>query len=134
MSLHIIKMAPGLRALPELEAWFARGFSGPVAWISTKNRPKREAEILDGGSLYWVFGSQILGRQEILGFEDGMQGRCLFRVKNELVPVVPTPRKAFQGWRYLDGKDAPIDLPKARANEDALPAELAAHLAALGIL
>ena len=27
-----------------------------------------------------------------------------------MIPTAPQPRRAFQGWRYLEPKDAPADL------------------------
>jgi hypothetical protein len=46
--------------------------------------------------------------------------------------VTPQPRRAFQGWRYLDPKEAPADLDARRGKGDGLPVELQAKLVALG--
>ena len=35
---------------------------------------------------------------------------CRIVLDPELVPVVPIPKRAFQGWRYLAIGDAPQDL------------------------
>jgi hypothetical protein len=43
------------------------------------------------------------------------------------------PRRPFQGWRYLEAKDAPHDLKKGRASGDDLPPALRAELAQLGL-
>ena len=131
--LNILKMAPGLRELPQLEAWLAARFSGEFAYASTKHCPTRQDELLNGGSIYWVFANRILCRQRIFGFETAHDGRCLLKIGREPVPVVPTPRRAFQGWRYLNGADAPADLPKSREGDDALPRDMEAALAALGL-
>jgi hypothetical protein len=53
----------------------------------------------------------------------------------ELVPVRPVPRRAFQGWRYLTGEDAPPDL--AAAGDRALvemPERLRRELAELCLI
>ena len=73
--------------------------------------PKREAELVAGGSLYWVIKGLVLGRQRMLGLErfdngDGIS-RCLIRLDPEVVRTLPQPRRAFQGWRYLRPDDAP---------------------------
>ena len=42
---------------------------------------------------------------------------CLLILKNELIPVRPTPRRPFQGWRYLDPDEAPEDLKRGAAGD-----------------
>lgn len=135
MPLHMIKMAPGLKELSELDTWFSARFRGDTAFISTKSCPTRQEELLSGGSVYWVFGTQILGRQALTSFEKNKppSGRCVIGVKRELIPVVPTPKRAFQGWRYLEDGDAPSDLPKGREHED-IPRDVNAFLAQIGLL
>jgi hypothetical protein len=49
------------------------------------------------------------------------------------VPVRPLPRRAFQGWRYLEAADAPPDLEGEAASGD-LSDAMRADLAALGLL
>jgi len=100
--------------------------------------PKRTSEILGGGSIYWVIKGLVLCRQRIVRFdefarEDGIR-RCAIVLDPELIRVAPVPRRAFQGWRYLAAGDAPPDLTGAKAGEDALPAELSAALAEIGVL
>ena len=78
---------------------------------TTFQAPKRQAELLDGGSLYWVIKGQILVRQRLVGFDEGTKKDgspcCLLLLDPELVPVRPVPRRAFQGWRYLTSEDVP---------------------------
>jgi hypothetical protein len=99
--------------------------------------PKRGDEILNGGSLYWVFKGVILARQRILGLEERVGGdgiaRCAIVLDAEVVRTEGAPRRPFQGWRYLAQDDAPRDLPKGRAREEALPASLAQALAEIGL-
>ena len=60
---------------------------------------------------------------------------CLLILKNELVPVRPTPRRAFQGWRYLDPAEAPEDLEgRSAAGIGAMPPRLRRQLAELGLI
>ena len=42
--------------------------------------------------------------------------------------------RIFQGWRYLEVKDAPADLPMAADGDEAMPPELVAELRELGLL
>ena len=103
----------------------------------TRMWPKRDQEILNGGSLYWVFKGAILARQPIRALEeaigeDGIR-RCAIILENRLIRTYAVPRRAFQGWRYLSVEDAPDDLPESRENKDALPPELADALSDMGL-
>lgn len=69
-------------------------------------RPKRSAELV-GGNLYWIVKHRLVARLEILRFEDRQDGRIDIVCSAELVPVSPMPRRAHQGWRYLENEDAP---------------------------
>jgi hypothetical protein len=100
--------------------------------------PKREAEILAGGSIYWVIKGLIQCRQRILRLDpvqgsDGIR-RCALVLEPELVRTRPAPRRAFQGWRYLAPADSPADLPAGRAEEEALPPGMSAALAEIGVI
>ena len=104
----------------------------------TRMWPKREAEVLAGGSVYWVIKGLIQCRQRILRFDevtraDGIR-RCAFVLVPELIRTAPAQKRPFQGWRYLSAEDAPRDLPPGRQSEDALPPELSAALADIGVL
>lgn len=99
--------------------------------------PKREAEIVAGGSLYWVIKGSILCRQLILRLErvEGADGilRCGLIMDPEVIRTEAVLRRPFQGWRYLDPADSPPDLGRARAFDDVLPAALALALAEIGL-
>jgi hypothetical protein len=117
----------------------AAGDNDPRLFHRTGQRPKREADLLDGGSIYWVIKGMILARQRLIGFDEGTRpdGRpcCLILLEQDLVPVRPTPRRAFQGWRYLEADDAPPDLD-ARLVDDlsGMPPQMRKDLAELGLL
>ena len=51
-----------------------------------------------------------------------------------LIPVRPTPRRPFQGWRYLTCEDAPADLGNGDAALKDLPPQMRVELAELGLI
>ena len=76
--------------------------------------------MLDGGSLYWVIKGQIAARQklkELRAVKRNGVPHCGLVYDKELIPVSPRPRRAFQGWRYLDDKDAPPDLSPGQGRQ-----------------
>ncbi len=140
-TVHLIKLCVGAEAVSDLEAWQAtrraRGADGSPQHV-TRMWPKREPEILAGGSLYWVFKGLILARQRILRLdevigEDGIR-RCGIVLDGDIIRTQSAPRRPFQGWRYLAVDDAPPDLPKGRESEDPIPADLNRALAEIGVL
>jgi hypothetical protein len=134
MPLHMIKLCVGAETVEDLLDWRAASSRPGAPWtLHTRQTPKRAAEMIDGGSVYRVFKGVILCRQRILDIEtlgEGVNARCHVTLDNEVVRVAPTPRRAFQGWRYLEAKDAPPDLT-ASADGD-IPADLARELRELG--
>jgi hypothetical protein len=145
MTLHLIKLCVGADSLDDLRQWMAARMretekrSGPLRHAHvTRMAPKRAAEILDGGSLYWVIKGLIAARQRIVGIEPFMDsdgiGRCKVWLDGAVVPVAPRPMRAFQGWRYYEAKDAPPDLDQAQAGVAAMPEALRRQLAGLGLL
>jgi hypothetical protein len=129
MALHLIKLCVGVSEVGELADWARQ--RRPI--VHTRQTPKRAAEILDGGSLYWVIKGQVLVRQAILAIdtiEEGASSRCEILLDQAPYRTAPQPRRAFQGWRYFTADDAPVDLSND-AGED-LPAELAVALRSLG--
>lgn len=76
--------------------------------------PKQKDALLNGGSLYWVIKGMIVCRNKIIALEETRNGQglkaCAILMEPELIPVAPTPRRAFQGWRYLKPEDAPVDI------------------------
>lgn len=135
MPLNMTKVAYGAQSLAEVHEWFATGRrhgADGVARLTTRNCPRRHAEMI-GGSLYWILKHQLVARSEILGFEEAEGGRTNILVSTRLIDVVPMPRRAHQGWRYLEVADAPADLGQGEAG-DVLPAAIAGELAKLGLV
>ena len=136
--IHMLKLAVGASDIAELrqnqrERRKERGFT----CFYTRNMPRRAEEILEGGSIYWVIKGHVQARQRILGFVPivNRRGRPAVLVKLE-VKVTPTeglPRRAFQGWRYLEPKEAPRDLAKG-GRRGQMPAGMAQELRELGLL
>lgn len=102
----------------------------------TRMFPKQKAALEAGGSIYWVIKGMILCRNPIAALEpvtrrDGLKA-CSILMEPTLIPVVPTPRRAFQGWRYLKPEDAPDDLDGVLGDGDSLPPKLMKKLVELG--
>jgi hypothetical protein len=134
MALHMIKLCVGCDTVEELLDWRRSHYGESEPWVlRTRQTPKRAAEMIDGGSLYRVFKGTILCRQRILAVStvgEGVTARCELTLDEAIVRVAPTPRRAFQGWRYLEVKDAPEDLALEAFGE--APPELARQLRELG--
>jgi hypothetical protein len=140
MPLHLIKLAVGIRDLDHLtEVQKGRAFRRDGRMVVpgyTRRTPTRCAELAEGGSIYWVVKGVVRCRQCLLDFDQvqGDEGEawCRLILDPELVPVSPTQKKAFQGWRYLTDADAPRDLVAGEGGDD-LPPHLLAELRALGL-
>jgi hypothetical protein len=104
----------------------------------TRMAPKRAADILEGGSLYWVIKGQISARQAIVGIEPFMDsdgiGRCRLWLDGNVVAVAPRPMRAFQGWRYYEPASAPPDIDEAQPGFADMPEAIRRELAGLGLL
>jgi hypothetical protein len=132
--LHITKVAFGCSSLDVLaERLDSRAALGETT-VTTRFRPKRADELI-GGSLFWIVKHQLVARQTIVGFAECEEGkRCVIRVAAGLVPVRAYPKRAHQGWRYLAGSDAPLDLTEGDVNLGELPPRLISELAALALI
>ena len=137
--INILKLCVGADSVEDLLDWQR---SQRPLWPDgkaihvTRMWPRREAEVLEG-SLYWVIKGVIQARQRILDLQEVNLGdgipRCALVLDAEVIRTEAAPRRPFQGWRYLDPKDSPRDLPKGRAKDDPLPPKLAQALAELGL-
>ena len=138
MALHILKLCVGVSEIEELESWVRDCKAGRDTLDHvTRMFPKRRGEVVAGGSLYWVIRNMILCRQPIAALEpvtgaDGIE-RCRIMFKPKIIPVMPVPRRAFQGWRYLQAADAPPDMPKF-SRAEGISEKMRRELAELGLL
>ena len=139
--LHLIKLCVGADSVADVMAWRGRtlverkkkGLSAKMSH-TTRMWPRRAEELLKGGSLYWVVKGLIRIRQPIAGFEewyneDGVR-YCTILLEPDMVLTQPTPKRPFQGWRYLRPQDAPADLLAGTGGDETMAEELAS----LGLL
>ncbi len=136
--LHLVKLAVGVRDLAHLRAIQAERAAVAPLRHRTRNRPRRAAEIVGGGSIFWVIGGALRARQRIGGivedrWEDGSKCAGLL-LDPHLVAVRGRLMRPFQGWRYLAPSEAPEDLDASAAIEAALPEDLRRELMELCLL
>jgi hypothetical protein len=139
--INLIKLSVGSESVDSMTIWQAmpqaQGPDGLPRHI-TRMWPKRSAEILAGGSIYWVVKGLIQCRQHILRLDEitGSDGirRCAIVLEPLLHRTQSATKRPFQGWRYLKPEDAPPDLPEGRETEDVLPMDLNRALAEIGVL
>ena len=130
MPLSMTKIAYTSKTVEQLRAWVERG---EEAVMTTRYLPRRHEEMA-GGSLYWIMDHTIVARSPIQGFGQAEDGRCLIRLAPRLIAVDPRHKRAHQGWRYLEEKNAPRDLDAGESPSDVLPGRLAGRLKTLGLI
>jgi hypothetical protein len=145
MTVHLIKLCVGVETLRELAEWQARRLKRlaqagktPEHCHRTLQTPRRRDEILDGGSLYWVIKGFVLVRQRIVDLradvKDDGTTCCGIVLDTALVPTRPQPRRAFQGWRYLEFADAPPDAKNFADEIDDMPRAMRKELRELRLI
>jgi hypothetical protein len=130
--LHLTKVAFACRDLAALQNRIANRAAGGELRVATRMRPKRAAELI-GGNLFWIVKHRIVAGNAILRLEDREDGRIDIVCSAELVTVAPRPRRAHQGWRYLEDADAPSTEDDG-SGLGALPPQLYGRLAALALV
>jgi|SRR5262245_54832461 len=143
MPLHLIKLCVGCDSVADLEDWIGKKLRAqkkrkPEHVHTTRMVPKRADELTAGGSLYWVIRGSIMCRERIVAVrpfvdKEGV-GRCRLVLDGKVVLVQPRPYRAFQGWRYLEPRDAPHDLDRAAPGAGKMPETLRRELRELGLL
>jgi len=151
MTVHLQKLCVGIGTIQELVQYrddLAKRLKKSGRPLEdqhwTRHRPKRDEEILDGGSLFWIIKGSLCVRQRILRLEDvedeAGKPYCAIVYDPTVILTEPRPRRAFQGWRYLEAADAPPDLPDQKgalrraADAAEMPEEMARELRVLGLL
>lgn len=142
MTVHLQKLSVGTESIESLTQWQlamvarrVKAGGAPYHEHVTRMFPKQKEALLDGGSIYWVFKGLIQCRNKIIGLEevrreDGIKA-CSIQMEPGPIPVVPTQKRPFQGWRYLQTDAAPADLTDATGGAD-LPADLRTKLVEIG--
>ena len=130
--LHLTKVAVGCASVEALQNRIARRVTRDEVRVPTRMRPKRMAELV-GGSLHWIVKHRIVARQQILRFDDRSDGRIDIVCSAELELVPPKPKRAHQGWRYLEEGEAPTGDDDGTGLSE-LPPRMYAKLATLGLV
>ena len=136
MTVHLKKLSVGSASVDGLRALQAQRLANVGRLIHiTRNRPRRVEELLNGGSIYWIIKGVMTARQAIVDFVEAERAdgspACGIVLSPEIVTVVPTRMRIFQGWRYLEVADAPFDI--GTDNDENMPSEFFAKLRELGI-
>jgi len=131
--LNISKVAVGCASFDTLKRRQQKRLTNGIVPIVTRFRPKRADELV-GGSIYWIIKHRIAARQAILGFDEADDRRTVIRLDPRLVPVRALPKRAHQGWRYLEPADAPQDFDASDEAMAELPAALIVKLSALALI
>jgi hypothetical protein len=143
MTVHLSKLAVGCDSIATLAArqlpWTIKRDDGKIVYRHrTRYLPKRADEIKDGGSMYWIVKHAFLARQPVIDFEligEGKESFVLVHLAPKLVPVLLTPRRFHQGWRYLEAADAPIDMSATGVQGlETLPPKLLRELRVMGLM
>ncbi|MDF7774206.1 DUF1489 domain-containing protein [Sphingomonas sp. AOB5] len=134
MPLNITRVAYACDSIDMLADRFAgRAAISDRFELATRYLPKRHAEMA-GGSIYWIVKHKLVGRSPILGFGEAEGGRAAIILQPKLILVQARPKRAHQGWRYLEGGDVPPDLGDAAGGIDELPPHLVGELASMGLI
>lgn len=134
MPLHMTKIAFGAESPAHLRQRLENYAEAGEVRLTTRYLPKRHEEMA-GGSLYWILNHTLVGRSPILGFMGNGQGRTWIRLRPELIPVRSIPKRAHQGWRYLEDKDAPPDLGGEGTDaRDEMPPKMLGDLMKMGLV
>lgn len=132
--LHLTKVAFGVTSAEHLaERVRARTAEGGMV-LTTRYLPKRHEEVTGRGSLFWIIKHQLVARSSILHFGEAEGGRVAIHLGDELVLVHARPKRAHQGWRYLEHADAPADLGGDATGIAEIPPALLGRLAELALI
>lgn len=138
MTYNLKKIAVGIETIERLRIRQEMLFSAYGKIIhTTRNMPKQKDQLIKTGSIFWIIKRNVLVRQKILDIisvirDDGSKG-CEIELDKDLVRVIPTPMKPFQGWRYYMVDDTPPDLNLGNLENEDLPENINSELIKLGL-
>ena len=134
MPLNMTKIAFGAESPAHLRERLAHYAEAGEVRLTTRYLPKRIEEMA-GGSLYWIHGHALIGRSPIIGFMENGAGRYWIRLEPRLISVRSIPKRAHQGWRYLEEANAPPDLDSAEADgRDEMSPKMLSELMKMGLV
>ena len=141
--VNLIKLCVGAQNVSDLYEWqknrliHYKNLENRATFCITRMRPKRENDILNGGSIFWVFKGLILARQKIIGFDNFMSEgnilRCKVILDRKIILTDAYHKKPFQGWRYFSQQEAPKDREIFSDEKTQLPVKIEKELSELGI-
>jgi hypothetical protein len=132
--VHLTKVAFGITSVDQLVERIAMRVAEGGMVMTTRYLPKRHEEVTGQGSLFWIIKHQLVARSPILSFGEAEGGRVAINLGPELILVAARPKRAHQGWRYLEAADAPADLGEGGSGLDAMPPALVGKLAELALI
>lgn len=132
--LHLTKVAFGATSAEHLADRLRQRAAEGGMFLTTRYLPKRHKEVAGAGSLYWIIKHQLVARSPILTFGEAEAGRVAIHLAPDLVLVQARPKRAHQGWRYLEAADAPVDLGGDASGIEDMPPTLIGKLAELALI
>jgi hypothetical protein len=133
MPLNLTKIAFGAESPAHLRQRLESYAGDGEVRLTTRYLPKRHEEMA-GGSLYWIIKHALVGRSPLIGFMDNGEGRTWIRIRPILIPTRSFPKRAHQGWRYLEEADAPPDLREGESGGDHMPPKMLGELMRLTLV
>jgi hypothetical protein len=134
MPLNMTRVAFGAENSAHLRQRLEANVAFGEMRLTTRYLPKRHAEMA-GGSLYWILKHTLIGRSPLIGFMDNGEGRTWIRLRPELIPIRSIPKRAHQGWRYLEEANAPLDLGAGEVEAiNPMPARMVSELLRIGLV
>ena len=138
MTYNLKKIAVGIETIERLRIRQEMLFNAYGKILhTTRNMPKQKEQLIKTGSIFWIIKRNVLVRQKILNIisvirDDGSKG-CEIELDKDLVRVIPTLMKPFQGWRYYMADDIPPDLNLSNFEDEELPEKINSELIKLGL-
>ena len=140
MTIHLKKLCVGAKEIKDLyerQDLIRKKYDETIH--ITRMFPKKYLELMDGGSIFWVFKGFIKARQLIEDIDvyigqDSIR-RCKITLTEDIVLTAHKKERPFQGWRYLKVQDAPKDISLYKKSEHKKEdEELVSELSKLGLI